>query len=232
MMLNLRISFAIIGIILSFTKINFTYGKELFLISDRPLSKYFYTADPNKLCEYKQLIIYGINSYLKVKKIPCPGQVRIVTGILYLSQVYHSSDIYISPLPHPKSFKDLGMNFAILYSNYLEFYVKKLKNYYFIKAYKIKNLYDLEKIMPEVLKNNKVIIFLPDEYLIDERASLIVDYWLRQYPSTFVVDLVGFNLKLPNKIFYSFNLEKYLEGVKKYVEQGNLEKGEIYFVEY
>ncbi|MEZ0344360.1 MAG: hypothetical protein ABWJ99_06135 [Caldimicrobium sp.] len=216
--------------ILFFTKIAMAY--EFPVLSDNPLLPPFHQIDKKRLCAYPQIIIYGINSYLQVKDKPCPNQVRIITGILYLSRVYHPSNIYISPLPDPKTLRAFGDRFTVIYSNHLGFYVEELKKYYDLKIVKLKSIYDLEKILPQVLKERRKIILLPDEFLLDERGLAILRYWLKKYPHATIINLLGLNFEYPKMITIPFSQRKYLEEILKFLKSEDLERGKIYYVVY
>jgi hypothetical protein len=69
-----------------------------------------------RLCEEKRVLIYGIKAYREAKRINCPSQLRVVGGILYISEVYTSQDVYISLLPHPESLKRYGETFVVIHS--------------------------------------------------------------------------------------------------------------------
>ncbi len=214
------------------TTFNLSLASELYVLSEKELPLPFKNINQEKLCEYPQIIIYGINAYLKVKDKPCPNQLRIITGILYLSRVYHPSNVHISPLPHPKTLRPLGEEFTVIYSNQLGFYVEELKRHYQITPYKLKTPYDLEKILPIILKEKRKILLLPDDQLLDERAFYILKYWLKRHASAIVIDFIGLDLECPNKITISQSRKKYLEEVFRYVKTGGLERGKIYYVVY
>ena len=184
-----------------------------------------------RLCEEKRVLIYGIRAYREAKRINCPSQLRVVGGILYLSEVYTPQDVYVSPLPHPESLKKYGQTFVVFHSSYTSFYVRDLSRYLRIKAVLLSNVYDLERELPKALSMGYPLLLLPDPLLYDERAKYILKHWLRQNPEVKLVDLANLELKNPGRIVHRVPKQKYLKTLKEVFAQPELERGRIYYVE-
>lgn len=184
-----------------------------------------------RLCEEKRVLIYGIRAYREAKRINCPSQLRVVGGILYISEVYTSQDVYVSPLPHPESLKRYGETFVVIHSSYTSFYVRDLSRYLKIKAVLLSNVYDLERELPKALSMGYPLLLLPDPLLYDEQAKYILKHWLRQNHGIKLVDLANLDLKHPERIVHRVPKQKYLKTLKEVFVQPELERGRIYYVE-
>jgi hypothetical protein len=184
-----------------------------------------------RLCEEKRVLIYGIKAYREAKRINCPTQLRVVGGILYISEVYTPQDVYVSPLPHPESLKRYGQTFVVFHSSYSSFYVRDLSRYLRIKAVFLTNVYDLERELPKALSIGYPLLLLPDPLLYDERAKYILRHWLRQNSEVKLVDLAHLELQHPNRIVHRVPKQKYLKTLKEVFAQPELERGRIYYVE-
>ena len=184
-----------------------------------------------RLCEEKRVLIYGIRAYREAKRINCPSQLRVVGGILYISEVYTSQDVYVSPLPHPESLKRYGETFVVIHSSYTSFYVRDLSRYLKIKAILLSNVYDLERELPKALSMGYPLLLLPDPLLYDERAKYILKHWLRQNHGIKLVDLANLDLQHPNKIVHRVPKQKYLKTLKEVFAQPELKRGRVYYVE-
>jgi len=164
-------------------------------------------------------------------RINCPTQLRVVGGILYISEVYTPQDVYVSPLPHPESLKKYGQTFVVFYSSYTSFYVRDLSRYLKIKAVFLTNVYDLERELPKALSIGYPLLLLPDPLLYDERAKYILKHWLIQTPEVKLVDLAHLELQHLNRIVHRVPKQKYLKTLKEVFAQSELERGRIYYVE-
>lgn len=184
-----------------------------------------------RLCEEKRVLIYGIRAYREAKRINCPSQLRVVGGILYLSEVYTPQDVYVSPLPHPESLKRYGETYVVFHSSYTSFYVRDLSRYLRIKAVLLSNVYDLERELPNALRMGYPLLLLPDPLLYDERAKYILKHWLRQNHEIKLVDLANLDLQHPNRIVHRVPKQKYLKTLKEIFAQLELERGRVYYVE-
>lgn len=195
-----------------------------------PFERYREVAK-ERLCEEKRVLIYGIRAYREVKRINCPSQLRVVGGILYLSEVYTPQDVYVSPLPHPESLKRYGETYVVFHSSYTSFYVRDLSRYLRIKAVLLSNVYDLERELPKALSMGYPLLLLPDPLLYDKRAKYILKHWLRQNHGIKLVDLANLDLQHPERIVHRVPKQKYLKTLKEVFAQPELERGRVYYVE-
>ncbi len=184
-----------------------------------------------RLCKEKRVLIYGIRAYREAKRINCPSQLRVVGGILYISEVYTPQDVYVSPLPHPESLKRYGQTFVVFHSSYTSFYVRDLSRYLRIKAVLLSNVYDLERELPKALSMGYPLLLLPDPLLYDERAKYILKHWLRQNHGIKLVDLANLDLQHPNRIVHRVPKQRYLKTLKEVFAKPELERGRVYNVE-
>ena len=210
----------------------YSFQMSIFTYDVVPIESYR-EVSKERLCEEKRVLIYGIRAYREAKKINCPSQLRVVGGILYLSEVYSSQDVYVSPLPHPESLKRYGETFVVFYSSYTSFYVKDLRRHLKITEIVLSNVYDLERELPKALSLGYPLLLLPDPILYDDRSTYILKYWLRlrQNHEVKLIDLANLELKHPNKILHLVPKQKYLKLLKEVFTKPEVERGKVYYVE-
>ncbi len=209
----------------------FTYEKHLF--------RGFTTVDKvdKEICQEKRILVYGPRAYQEIKAVNCPGQLRIVGGILYISLVYDPRDVYVSPLPHPLTLKRYYANYVVVYSQATAFYFKDLEKHLNVKGVYVDSVFKLESEMPRILELNQPILLLPDPVLFDERAHNIIKFWIKRYKNVRIVDLANIVSKISNSspdatiIPHRTSKQRYLEHLRALFLWSELERGKIYYVE-
>lgn len=185
-----------------------------------------------RICEVSNVVVYGLKAHLKTKDKKCPNQIRLVTGIIYLSPVYDPEFIYLSPLPSPESLKKYGSSFIVPYSKWLTFYVESLKTSLRIKEYLFNNVYELEKNIANILSEEGILLLLPDPLIFDSRTQVILKYWLKRYPRLKIVDLANLPIEHPQKVSIHLTHTKIFERLRTLLQDLPPKRGAIYYVDY
>jgi len=190
---------------------------------------YFKTVSKDDLCQHKRIVIYGIRAYREARNIDCPQQLRLIAGILYVSEVYDPKHVYLSPLPHPKLLSSYGQAFVVFYSSFLEFYVEKLRTDLTIRAIRVNSAYELEREFQKGLGLNFTLLLLPDPLMFDPKSQSILRYWLKNNPKIEVVDLAGLDLPVSNKVVIRIPKEKYWIFLREKYMDHQVKRGHVYF---
>ncbi len=145
-------------------------------------------------CNTDKLLVFGPEAITKYLKHRCKKQKVIYSGLLY-PNIFFPQELpgpFLSPLPGYSILEKYGQKFVIIYSEPLDYYVKYLKKHLIIKAYKIKSIWNLEKVLRKTLENkNYILLLLPDPILIDKRGEKILDIVLEEKKETKIVNLLG-----------------------------------------
>ncbi|MCS7199897.1 MAG: hypothetical protein NZ850_06065 [Caldimicrobium sp.] len=207
-------------------------GVPIFSLKEIPNlpSDFHYFRDSASLCKYPRVVIYGADAYEKAQKVKCPGQERIVTGILYVSHFWNPSYCYLSPLPSPKFLKSYGTSFVVLTSGTFEFYLKDLEKRGFRLEYVyIKNWFEIEQALVEALSYNLPLLLLPDPPLMDQRVRPILRERLKQFTQR-IINLQGVPLKIEREVLYRPNLESLYSALRTLFFQPFV-KGSIHYLD-
>ncbi len=175
------------------------------------ISPFFYYIDKKEInkrniCLYKKVLIIGPETYLKIKKNECPQQITFLAGILYPSLLRVKKEvIIISPLPHYKILKPLSKKWITIYSEYMKYYVKYLKDFLEIETINVQDPYELPDAFQRIQKEKNTetaFLILPDPIFVDPKGQTYLIAFLKRYPLN-AVDLLGIPEIKGKKISFS-----------------------------
>ena len=160
------------------------------------------------ICSYKKLLIIGPEAYLKNKQIKCKKQTVFLAGVLYPKLLgVEENIIIISPLPSYKAIKKIAGKWLIVYSEYLEYYIKYLKQFLEIKDILVHDLYELplafKRVKKEIEKDNQFFfLILPDPIFLDPEGEAYLVAFIKKYDIK-NIDLLGIEEIKGKKIPFS-----------------------------
>ncbi|MFN3921673.1 MAG: hypothetical protein ACK4K4_04680 [Caldimicrobium sp.] len=227
-------TYVILTIFLSFFSFFEVYsGEAIYIYSTKKLpeisSPFYLIEDPQDICKFRKVVLYGAESYKRVQNILCPNQKRYVAGVLYLSFFYHPKTVYISPLPSVEVIKRWGNTFVVFDSGIFDFYLDYLEKELNLFRIKIRNWYELEGVLGKIKGKGLPLLLLPDPIFLDERAQLILKGYLKE-ENISLVNLLGKPLGLSKEVLLSFSTRRYLQFIEKVYNEPSYKEGFIYYM--
>lgn len=195
------------------------------------LSHFKRVAD-EELCRHPKVVIHGVRNYLRMRHLCGKDQIKIVTGVLYISEFYSEDHIYVSPLPSTSTLRKHGNTFHIIYTKLLSFYVNDLQKDLRIIHREVSSVFELDTVLPEILREAEILILLPDPIFYNVRGLSVLRYWIKRYPKVKILDLANLNIDHPRLTRINLEKRKYLQTVVDVFYRDNLVRGSIFYVDY